>query len=665
MSVPDISGNSNADFIDTGTRLGVGFAAYVAAGGGADRVVGSTGNDTLDGEAGNDQLVGGAGNDSLIGGEGNDSLNGGDDQDTLEGGIGNDQLTGGNGDDSLFGSSGADILLGNAGNDLLDGGDDDDSLSGDAGNDVLFAGAGNDRANGGSGDDTIYGGAGADTVDGNIGNDSIEGNAGDDSIFGMEGNDTLAGGDGADAVFGGLGNDLIIVSINSGAGFDSVHGGLGPDTDTLRLDLTTAQWLDAGVQGDIAALLSHVTGLDRLQTFTASSLKLTGSAIEALAVTVDGVTLTAADDLVDANDDDANDSLGVVLATAGSINIDVLKNDSVPDLVKLVEVIGVPSIGTATVGGGNQIVYGFSPNDFKALTKGATQDVTFTYKVTDADGDSDTATATVTITGVNDAPEVANPLTTQITNVNTAFSYTLPADTFVDPDGDALAYSAGSLPAWLSFDATTRTFSGTTPANSAGQVTVKVTATDLLGAAVETSLKLSISGTGNYTSGPDYRDFRPLNGLNFFNANLAGNGGDTIFGSKGGDTLTGQGGNDYLFGFDGLDALFGGGGDDTLIGGTGADAMRSGGQTGDVYVFIPGANAGALLSDSILDYTAGQKIAFAAGTGVLSSSDFTQQVVLGSTLISWDTGLSSGSVLLTLYQGPVTYEYNFNIDLIL
>jgi hypothetical protein len=295
--------------------------------------------------------------------------------------------------------------------------------------------------------------------------------------------------------------------------------------------------------------------------------------------------------------------------------------------------------------------------------------VTFTYKVTDADGDSDTATATVTITGVNDAPEVASPLTTQITNVSTAFSYTLPRDTFVDPDGDALAYSVDSLPSWLSFDATTRTFSGTTPANSAGQVTVRVTATDLLGAAVETSLKLSISGTGSYTAGPDYRDFRPLNGLNFFDFNLTGAGGDTVFGSNGGDTLTGQGGNDYLFGFNGSDVLFGGGGGDTLIGGAGQDLMTSGGQLGDVYVFIPGANAPGLSSDAITDYVfggiAGQKIAFAEGTGVLNSSDITEQGSLLGTLLSWDTGLSSGRVFLVGYQGPVTYEYNFNIDLIL
>ncbi len=62
------------------------------------------------------------------------------------------------------------------------------------------------------------------------------------------------------------------------------------------------------------------------------------------------------------------------------------------------------------------------------------------------------------------------------------FAYTIPANRFVDADGDALTFSAArsdgtALPSWLSFDAATRTFSGTAPAGSA-DVHVRVTATD-------------------------------------------------------------------------------------------------------------------------------------------------------------------------------------------
>ena len=62
------------------------------------------------------------------------------------------------------------------------------------------------------------------------------------------------------------------------------------------------------------------------------------------------------------------------------------------------------------------------------------------------------------------------------------FSHTVPADRFADPDGDALTYGASQsdgsgLPSWLTFDAATRTLSGTAPAGSA-DVHVRVTATD-------------------------------------------------------------------------------------------------------------------------------------------------------------------------------------------
>jgi uncharacterized delta-60 repeat protein len=65
------------------------------------------------------------------------------------------------------------------------------------------------------------------------------------------------------------------------------------------------------------------------------------------------------------------------------------------------------------------------------------------------------------------------------------FAYAIPASRFVDPDGDPLVFAAAqtngsALPSWLSFDAATRTFSGTAPAGS-GDVHVRVTATDTAG----------------------------------------------------------------------------------------------------------------------------------------------------------------------------------------
>nr|WP_160146457.1 putative Ig domain-containing protein [Pseudomonas sp. ALS1131] len=95
-----------------------------------------------------------------------------------------------------------------------------------------------------------------------------------------------------------------------------------------------------------------------------------------------------------------------------------------------------------------------------------------------------------TVTNVNDAPTLANAIADQSATQGQAFSFTVPANTFADVDGDTLSYSVelvdengatvgdGSLPSWLSFDAATGTFSGTPADGDVGVVNVKVTATD-------------------------------------------------------------------------------------------------------------------------------------------------------------------------------------------
>ena len=64
-----------------------------------------------------------------------------------------------------------------------------------------------------------------------------------------------------------------------------------------------------------------------------------------------------------------------------------------------------------------------------------------------------------------------------------SFTYVIPADAFTDADGDPLTYTAvlsdgGGLPAWLTFDPVTRTFTGTPGPGDGGPVRVTVTASD-------------------------------------------------------------------------------------------------------------------------------------------------------------------------------------------
>ena len=87
----------------------------------------------------------------------------------------------------------------------------------------------------------------------------------------------------------------------------------------------------------------------------------------------------------------------------------------------------------------------------------------------------------------------------QNATVGSAFSLVLPAGTFTDVDaGDTLTYTAtaadgSALPAWLTFNAATRTFSGTPTAANVGTLSVKVSATDLGGLAASETFNIAVT----------------------------------------------------------------------------------------------------------------------------------------------------------------------------
>ncbi|MBL0375348.1 putative Ig domain-containing protein [Rhizobium sp. KVB221] len=90
----------------------------------------------------------------------------------------------------------------------------------------------------------------------------------------------------------------------------------------------------------------------------------------------------------------------------------------------------------------------------------------------------------VPVITANAPPTQAIAITDQIVSEDSPFSFTLPAGTFIDTDGDALRYSAtladgGGLPSWLVFDSATQSFSGTPTNGDVGEIQVKVTASDL------------------------------------------------------------------------------------------------------------------------------------------------------------------------------------------
>jgi VCBS repeat-containing protein len=104
----------------------------------------------------------------------------------------------------------------------------------------------------------------------------------------------------------------------------------------------------------------------------------------------------------------------------------------------------------------------------------------FTYKANDGALDSNITTVTIDVTPVNDAP-VAPILDDTNWLARLAHQTVIPA--FNDVDGDTLTYTAqlvggGALPAWLNFDAATRTFSGAPSNADVGVYHILVTADD-------------------------------------------------------------------------------------------------------------------------------------------------------------------------------------------
>ncbi len=100
----------------------------------------------------------------------------------------------------------------------------------------------------------------------------------------------------------------------------------------------------------------------------------------------------------------------------------------------------------------------------------------------------------------NFIPYLNHQIPNQSIDSSQSFNYTIPDSTFIDDDGNnTLTYSAtlsngNPLPAWLSFDPITRTFSGT-PAETIN-INVKVTAIDSANATATCTFVISAVVTG-------------------------------------------------------------------------------------------------------------------------------------------------------------------------
>jgi len=186
---------------------------------------------------------------------------------------------------------------------------------------------------------------------------------------------------------------------------------------------------------------------------------------------------------------------------------------------------------------------------------------------------------------VDHPPVLDNPIADQSAVEDLPFTFTIPANTFSDPDEDILQlYLQGPVPSWLAFDYRTGTLTGTPPDGSAGTIPITVVAYDK-----------------GYLTASDQFNLVIARDLTFSGTD----GADTLVGTAAKDRLLGLGGNDDLQGLRGNDTLDGGAGADTMMGGAGNDSYYVD-DAGDVVA--ENANEGTDTVVSSIDYVLGANL---------------------------------------------------------
>ncbi|RYE81935.1 MAG: tandem-95 repeat protein, partial [Hyphomicrobiales bacterium] len=262
--------------------------------------------------------------------------------------------------------------------------------------------------------------------------------------------------------------------------------------------------------------------------------------------------------------------------------------------------------------------------------------VAFSYTASDGSA-STSATATLAVAAVNDAPVLEAALADQSVAEEGVVNFTIPAGAFSDVDGNALTLSTSALPAWLSFDAATRTFSGTAPADFNGFIDVTVTASDGALSASDT-FRLTVTPVNDapVVSGPVTLPGiqEDSAGVVITAAQLLGNASDVD------STLT----------VTGL----------TVPAAQGTLVSNGGG----IWVFTPAANfsGAAVFSYSVSDGTA-PPVATTASLDVMAVNDGPNGVIVVGSPLATDeiaaVGTVVGKVSGTSLDAGVTFTYSF------
>ncbi|MGQ0545574.1 MAG: putative Ig domain-containing protein, partial [Betaproteobacteria bacterium] len=469
-------------------------------------------------------------------------------RDILQGGSGDDVLDGGAGDDFLFGAQGDDLYLFGPGygTDGVSEDEDDDgagfdtvrfgvgvapeevSIERDFGDLLLSLNDGTDvfsifawfREPGGTveqvefDDGTVWDAAvlesmlapaeeaagDADTLLGLTGDDLLSGFGGDDEIYGFAGADQLEGGAGYDYLEGGKGDDSYFVSLGTEVdeiyedeGYDRLAFGAGIAPEDLQLSSDEySLFVAIGEDGDSVTIWDWLyDARNRVEEFQfADGTVWDEGEIWNRLLGVANQTPALVEPIADQSaDEDASFSFTVAEGAFSDPDGDELAyTASLADGSELPAWLSFDA-GTRT----------FSGTPAQADVGPIGVRVT----ATDGEGLSAGDEFTITVTNVNDAPVAAMPIPDLLATEDIPFAFSVPAESFADEDpSDVLAwYSAqadgSALPAWLSFDADNRTFSGTPDNDAVGAIDVRVTAADAGGLTAFQDFRLSVENVND------------------------------------------------------------------------------------------------------------------------------------------------------------------------
>ncbi len=386
----------------------------------------------------------------------------------------------------------------------------------------LFAGPGNDTLIGGAGNDTLHGGAGNSVLIGGGGNNTLIGGTGHTSFYSQSAANNL--------VFFGSGSNVLVIP--GGSSSNTVHALGAPASNTVVFAGDYNSFIPNLGFGSLLIHYGseggklHIEGFDPndayanpgIGTFQFTDRTLTYQQLIDLGFDISGnaeanvLTGSSATDRIKGlgGNDTLESGLGADVLEGGQGN-DLLSGGLGHDTYVFNTGDGNDTIqDVAGVGEGNRILFGagISQSNLTFTRDEAARTLTIqvgssgteqlrlnNFDPTVANGSlvvetlafadgSSMNLADLFPTAVNHAPSLANPLADQTIQEDAPVSVVVPSNTFTDQDaGDVLTLSASladgtTLPAWLSFNAATATFSGTPDDTQVGSLGLRVTATD-------------------------------------------------------------------------------------------------------------------------------------------------------------------------------------------